>query len=103
MAKGGYAGKILEVNLTSGKISKTSVDDETLRKFIGGSGLAAKLFLGRVSPQVAPLSPQNTLFIMTGPLQGTNLPGAGRFNVSAKSPLTNIWGRGTVVAHLVPS
>jgi len=94
MSKGGYAGKILEVNLTSGKISKTSVDDETLRKFIGGSGLAAKLFLDRVSPQVAPLSPQNTLFIMTGPLQGTNLPGAGRFNVSAKSPLTNIWGEG---------
>lgn len=94
MAKGGYAGKILEVNLTSGKISKTSVDDETLRKFIGGSGLAAKLFLDRVSPQVAPLSPQNTLFIMTGPLQGTNLPGTGRFNISAKSPLTNIWGEG---------
>lgn len=94
MAKGGYAGKILEVNLTSGKISQTSVDDETLRKFIGGSGLAAKLFLDRVSPQVEPLSPQNTLFVMTGPLQGTNLPGAGRFNVSAKSPLTNIWGEG---------
>ena len=94
MSKGGYAGKILEVNLTSGKISRTSVDDETLRKFIGGSGLAAKLFLDRVSPQVAPLSPQNTLFIMTGPLQGTNLPGAGRFNISAKSPLTNIWGEG---------
>jgi len=94
MSKGGYAGKILEVNLTSGKISKTSVDDETLRKFIGGSGLAAKLFLDRVSPQVAPLSPQNTLFIMTGPLQGTNLPGSGRFNISAKSPLTNIWGEG---------
>ncbi len=94
MAKGGYAGKILEVNLTSGKISKTSVDDETLRKFIGGSGLAAKLFLDRVSSQVAPLSPQNTLFIMTGPLQGTNLPGSGRFNISAKSPLTNIWGEG---------
>ena len=94
MSKGGYAGKILEVDLTSGKISKTSVDDETLRKFIGGSGLAAKLFLDRVSPQVAPLSPQNTLFIMTGPLQGTNLPGSGRFNISAKSPLTNIWGEG---------
>jgi aldehyde:ferredoxin oxidoreductase len=94
MARGGYAGKVLEVNLTSGKISKASVDDETLRKFIGGSGLAAKLFLDRVSPQVEPLSPQNTLFVMTGPLQGTNLPGAGRFNVSAKSPLTNIWGEG---------
>jgi len=94
MVEGGYAGKILEVDLTSGKISKASVDDETLRKFIGGSGLAAKLFLDRVSPEVEPLSPQNTLFVMTGPLQGTNLPGAGRFNVSAKSPLTNIWGEG---------
>jgi aldehyde:ferredoxin oxidoreductase len=94
MAKGGYTGRILEVNLTSGKVSKTSVDDETLRKFLGGSGLAAKLFLDRVSPEVEPLSAQNTLFIMTGPLQGTNLPGAGRFNVSAKSPLTNIWGEG---------
>lgn len=87
-----YKGKILEVNLTTGAISHSSVAEDTLRKFIGGSGLGASLFLDRVAPHVEPLSDKNTLFILTGPLTGTNLPGSGRFSICAKSPLTGIWG-----------
>lgn len=63
-----------------------------MRRFIGGSGLAAKLFFHRVSWNVDPLSPDNVLFVMTGPVSGTNFPGAARFSVCSKSPLTNIWG-----------
>lgn len=88
----GFEGRMLNVNLSNGTTTKSKIDRDTLRKFIGGSGLAAKLFFDRVSPDVDPLSPDNVLFMMTGPLSGTGLPGGSRFSVCSKSPLTNMWG-----------
>ena len=88
----GFEGRMLNVQLSDGTTTKNKIDRDTLRKFIGGSGLAAKLFFDRVSPDVDPLSPDNVLFIMTGPLSGTSLPGGSRFSVCSKSPLTNMWG-----------
>ena len=88
----GFEGKMLEVNLANGTTKTSVVDKDVLRKFIGGSGLGAKLMLDRVSPDVDPLSPENTLFILTGPTSGTNSPGGARFTVCAKSPLTNMFG-----------
>ncbi len=88
----GYRAKILELDLNSGNVNTTIIEEDVQRNFIGGSGLAAKLFLDRVPPDVDPLSPDNILFVMTGPLSGTTLPGGSRFTVCAKSPLTGIWG-----------
>ncbi len=88
----GYNGDILEVNLTTGAVGQSTVEREVLRRFIGGGGVAANLFLNRVSPDVDPLSGGNVLFLMNGPLTGTNLPGAARFTACFKSPLTGIWG-----------
>jgi len=88
----GYQGTILEVNISTGAIKRSNVDKQALREFIGGSGLAAKLFFDRVSPDVDPLSGDNILFLVTGPLTGTNLPGTPRFTACYKSPLTGIWG-----------
>lgn len=88
----GYPGIILEVNLTTGAIKRSTVEREVLRRFIGGGGVAARLFLDRVSPDVDPLSGDNVLFLMNGPLTGTKLPGAARFTACFKSPLTGIWG-----------
>jgi len=98
----GYKGRILEIDLTTGSVSHTNLEQEVLRRFIGGGGLAAKLFLGRVAPDVDPLSGENVLFIMTGPLAGTNLPGTSRFCVCAKSPLTQIWGEANCGGNLAP-
>ncbi len=89
---GTHRGKILDVNLSTGAVKTTKIEEDVLRKYIGGSGLAAKLMFDRVSPDVDPLSPDNTLFFLTGPTSGTNIPGGARFSVCAKSPLTNIWG-----------
>ncbi len=89
---GTYRGRILEVDLNTGTIGSSTVDKGVLRQFIGGTGLAAKLFFDRVSPDVDPLSGENILFVTTGPLSGTNIPGGSRFSVCAKSPLTNMWG-----------
>ena len=98
----GYTGKILEVNLTKGTIKHSAVEPEMLRKFIGGTGLAAKLFLDRVSPDVDPLSGANILFLMTGPLAGSGLPGTSRFTACFKSPLTSIWGESNCGGNFGP-
>jgi aldehyde:ferredoxin oxidoreductase len=39
-----------------------------------------------------PLSPENILMIMTGPLNGTFAPNTGRWVICSKSPYTGIWG-----------
>jgi len=87
-----YRGKILDVNLTTGTVKETKLDEKILRQFVGGSGLAAKLFFDRVPPNVDPLSEKNVLFLMTGPLTGTNFPTSSRVVAAFKSPLTGIWG-----------
>ena len=98
----GYMGKVLDVDLSTGSVGHSNLEQDMLRQFIGGGGLAAKLFLDRVPPDVEPLSGENVLFIMTGPLAGTNLPGSSRFCVCAKSPLTGIWGEANCGGNLAP-
>ncbi len=86
----GYAGKFLEVNLSDGKISETKFSDEVLRDYVGGRGLAAKILWDRLGEKwetVDPLSQENILLFLTGPLTGF-FPG-GRTCVSGKSPQNN--------------
>jgi len=90
---GTHRGKILDVNLTTGSTKTTTLEEGVLRKFIGGSGLGAKLFLDRVPPEADPLGGKNVLFLMAGPLSGTNFPTSSRVLACFKSPLTNIWGQ----------
>ena len=99
---GGYKNRILEVDLSNSSMSITDIPNEDKRRFIGGSGVAAKLFLDRFNYKVDPLSPDNPLIIMNGPLTGTTLPGTSRFAVCGKSPLTGIWGEGTCGGNFGP-
>ena len=99
---GGYAGKFLQVDLKRGLTEHFSLPEEFLRKYIGGSGLAAALFLDRFNPNIEPFSPDNPLMVMTGPLTGTNFPGSSRFTICGKSPLTNIWGESAIGGNFSP-
>jgi aldehyde:ferredoxin oxidoreductase len=98
----GYAKRLLEIDLSQSKIDKTPLDEALLKQFLGGGGLATKLFLDRFSPDVDPLSKDNPLIVMTGPLTGTTLPGTSRFTVCARSPLTGYWGTGTCGGNFGP-
>lgn len=87
---GGYAGKLLEVNLREKKTKDILLEESTLRKYIGGRGLAARILWDRIGEDwenVDPLTPENPLLILTGPLTGY-YPG-GRVCVSGKSPQSN--------------
>ena len=87
----GYRGKLLRVNLTTGKIAVVPLSDELLCNFVGGRGLGAALLLQEVDPTVDPLGPENKMIFLTGPLTGTNLTSTGKTVVTTKSPLTNIY------------
>jgi aldehyde:ferredoxin oxidoreductase len=91
MAKG-YVGRYLRVDLTDGRCSDFTIEEELRRTFIGGSALGAKLFLDRYPLDADPLSPESPLMVMTGPMVGSGFPGTSRFAVCAKAPLTGIWG-----------
>jgi len=86
----GYAGKILEVDLTEGKIKETVPNEKMLKEYVGGRGLAARILWDRLGgkwDEVDPLGPENLLLVLTGPLTGY-FPGA-RVCISGKSPETN--------------
>ena len=87
----GYTGRLLRVDLTDGKVSIEKVAPELLRKFLGGVGYGAKLYYDEIPAGTNPLSPENELIFVTGPLTGTNAPGSGSCEVCCKSPLTNGW------------
>ncbi|MBS7625200.1 aldehyde ferredoxin oxidoreductase [Candidatus Bathyarchaeota archaeon] len=86
----GYAGKFLEVDLSSGNIRETKVSEDILRQYIGGRGLASKILWDRLGSRwsdIDPLGPENILLMLTGPLTGF-APG-GRICISGKSPQSN--------------
>jgi len=88
---GGYAGKILEVDLTQGRVKRTSLDPDLATKYIGGKGLGAKYLYDHLPLGCDPFGPENLLIFATGPLTGTLAPGSGRCIVSTKSPATGFW------------
>jgi aldehyde:ferredoxin oxidoreductase len=96
----GYAGKILRINLTSDKATTEPLSREEARLFLGGRGLNAHKLYREVPAGTDPLGPDNKLMIATGPLVGTMFPTASRFNASAKSPLTGIFGDTNAGGHL---
>jgi len=88
----GYAGKILRVNLTTKKIVDEPIDEALAKKFIGGTGYAAKILWDVLPKKIDPLAPENLLIAATGPLTGTLTPCSGSVEFCFKSPLTNIFG-----------
>jgi len=87
-----YAGKLLRINLSKEKFSIEELNEEDIRAFLGGIGLATKIIFEEVDPRIDPFDENNKLVFMTGALTGTPIPGASRSIVAAKSPLTLAWG-----------
>jgi aldehyde:ferredoxin oxidoreductase len=85
---GGYTGKILRINLSSGSVSVEKIAADFYRKYLGGSGFIACYLLKELSQGIEPLSPANKLIFASGPVTGTSIIGSGRNAVGAKSPLS---------------
>ena len=99
---GAYYEKIARINLTTGEIKVEKLDVAMAQKFIGGRGLGTKSLYDEGVATVEPLSAENKLVYITGPLTGAAAPSTGRYMVVTKSPLTGmiacsnsggIWGQ----------
>lgn len=85
-----YNGKLLRINLTTNEIASEPLDLNLAKKFIGARGLGSKILLDEIDPSIDPLSAENKLVIMTGPVTGASVPTGGRYVVVTKSPLTGM-------------
>ncbi len=96
----GYAGSILRIDLSTVKFQK--IPTEIYSEFyLGGRGIATKLYWDEVGASIAPFDPENRLIFITGPICG--IPGfaGSRWQVVGKSSQTDgfsycnigeIWG-----------
>ena len=82
----GWAGKILRVNLSDGSISVISTMKYAPR-FIGGRGIASRMYWEEINSDTGTFDADNHLFFMNGPLCGTQAPAASRWIVLGKSPM----------------
>lgn len=87
---GAYYEKIARINLSTGEIKVEKLDLELAHKFIGGRGLGTKILYDEGVATVEPLSPENKLVYITGPMTGAAAPSTGRYMVVTKSPLTGM-------------
>ena len=94
----GYAGRVLYVDLRSGKTHVEPLNMDYAKKYVGGIGLAMRYWLANTKAGLEPFSPDNTLVLALGPVSGTMFPTAGNGHAFvAKSPAT--FGVCEAVAH----
>ena len=89
----GWTGNMIRVNLSDKTIKLEKLDNDDLKNYIGARGLGTRLYTKEVDPKIDPLSPENKMIFLTGPLTGTLAGSGGRFNVVTKGPLN-----GTIAA-----
>ncbi|HOC70289.1 MAG TPA: aldehyde ferredoxin oxidoreductase family protein [Candidatus Hydrogenedentes bacterium] len=87
---GGYAGKVLKIDLTNQEISEYPWSDEDRALYLGGKIMAAKILYDNIRAGTDGFAPENMLVVSTGPLSGTAAPASSRFNISSISPLTGL-------------
>ncbi len=83
----GWMGKILSVNLSTAEISEFDTQPYA-DKYLGGRGIASRIYWDTVKPETRAFAPENRLIFMTGPLVATGAQGATRMSIAGKSPMT---------------
>jgi len=94
-----FAGRLLRVDLTHGTWITETIDDEDVRRWLLGSGLAAKLYHDQMDASREPLHPDSPLLVFNGVLTGTFAPTACRSSWCGRSPLTGIWNESNLGSH----
>lgn len=87
MSLSGYVNRIARIDLSKSQVRYEAIPEEWAHKYIGARGLGDK-YVFENGPQVEPLSPENILCFMNGPLTGTEANMSGRMAIVTKSPLT---------------
>ncbi len=88
-----YTGRILHVDVTTGRSKIQMFDEAFARMYIGGTGFGIKTLLDNQKPGIDPFDPENPLIYALGAVCNTMVPcGASKFGVFAKSPASRLLG-----------
>ena len=87
------SGKFLRINLSTGKIATETIDPKIRLDFVGGRGFGIYQLYRELAPGIEPLSEQNKLILLNGPLAGTSGQSVSRWMACTKSPLTGSFAR----------
>ncbi len=98
----GYNGKILKVDLSSGKIDIECKDEIFYRKYLGGSALGVYYCLTEMPAGTDALAPESVLVFAPSVLTGAAVTGVSRFTVTGKSPLGGTIGDAQCGANFGP-
>ncbi len=96
----GYQGRLLRIDLSTGRSWAEKIPPEVLRAYIGGIGLGTWLLYEYCAAGTDPLGPENSLIFVTSPFVGTAITTSAKFAVLAKSPLTGFIGDSLSGSHL---
>ncbi|MHA1959699.1 MAG: aldehyde ferredoxin oxidoreductase family protein [Candidatus Thorarchaeota archaeon] len=88
----GYGGRILRVDLDSGRIKTEPINKGWFKSVLGGRAANTKRLYEEFDAECEALSPENMLIFGVGPLTGSLLPASAYYTVTAKSPMTGILG-----------
>ena len=84
--------RVAVVDLSAGSVTYEDTPPEVVRRYLGGRGHNVAYLYRLLPPGVDPLSPENVFIVGAGALTGTGCPNSSRFNVTTKSPESNILG-----------
>lgn len=87
----GYGGRILSVDLSTGRSFVEEFDEGFARMYLGGNGFAVRLLYEKLPPGLDPFHPDNTIVFAVGPVTDTTPSGNSRACVASKSPLTGLF------------
>jgi aldehyde:ferredoxin oxidoreductase len=99
--RGGLAGKILRVDLGTGKI-RFELTEEYAARFIGGRAINSLILLDEMDPRTQWSDSENLLIFGAGALVGTLTPGACRTSIETKNVFNNGKGSANVGGHFGP-
>jgi len=80
----GYAGVILRIDLSLRAISRLATSDDSER-FLGGRGVACKIYWDETGRYTAAFDPENPLIFITGPVAGFTRFSGCRWQICGKS------------------
>ncbi|MER3400015.1 MAG: aldehyde ferredoxin oxidoreductase, partial [Thermoflexus sp.] len=88
----GYAGRVLHVDLTEGRMWVEEPAEAFYRTYWGGSAMGLYYVLKHTPPGIDPFDPRNTLTFFLSAATGVPISGQSRATANAKSPLTGLIG-----------
>lgn len=87
---------IIYIDLSNNRIYREEIFPEVRKKYIGGTGINTKILFDSEAVYHDALSEKNVLIFGVGPAVGTGLLAGNRCTVTAKSPITDIYGDSSI-------